>query len=428
MNQNLILVPNKKQLFSDLGYEPHPKQWLVHDSTARFRVMMCGRRLGKSKCAAYEAIAAALIPRQMIWVVAPTYNLSEKVFREIFWELNRNNKLKLLLRSASYSSMEIELVNGSKIIGKSADNPVSLVGEGVDFLIIDECALIKEDVWNQALRPTLADKKGKALFISTPRGMNWFYEMFSRGQKRLNETESWSFPSSDNPYLDPLEIKDAEETTPSLIFRQEWLAIPVAEQDMYFSWELIQSCIDETIPQLEFRDHPKHEYYLGLDVARLGQDMSVFIISEKSWNDGKIRIVKVLEIEHQLINQAIGRAKYLNDKFKFNKIFIDETGLGSGVVDGLKEQVGPAVQGITFTVEEKENLYSNLKMQMEKGNLKYPKHKKMLAEMQDLRYEYSTQGRMKIHHSDNGHDDFPDALALSIAFAKQKATFKPMIV
>ena len=390
---------------------------------------MCGRRWGKSKSAAYEAIATMMIPQQKIWVVAPTYDKAEIVFGEIYWAFMKSDILRSLVVKASMSKqgMEIQLVNGSICEGKSADNEVSLIGVGLHGLIIDEAPRNKEETWTRALRATLSDHRGWALFIGTPYGLNWFTDLYDMGQRGMVDYESWCFPTVTNPYIDEDEIKDAEMMLPSLIFKQEYLAQPVAAQDMYFSWDLIQSCIDESIPQIEFREHQKHEYYLGLDVARMGQDKSVFIISEKSWHDGKIRIVNIIEVKHNFITQAIGRAKWLDDKFKFNKIYIDETGLGSGVVDGLKEQIGPVVEGITFTIEEKENLYSNLKMHMERQMLKYPKNKKLTSELQDLRYEYTSQGRMKIHHSNGGHDDYADALALSIAFAKQKAIFKPNI-
>jgi len=165
-------VLDKLKFFKKTDYVPHKKQLEIHNSKSRFRIVVAGRRGGKSLMASREAMAHAILPNQMIWIVSPSYELSKKVFRECFWAFHKH--LNHWIKSSSESNLSIELVNGSQIIGKSADNPTSLIGEGVHFLIVDECARIGKTVWEEALRPTLSDTEGDALFISTPAGMNWF--------------------------------------------------------------------------------------------------------------------------------------------------------------------------------------------------------------------------------------------------------------
>src|SRR5262245_57579200 len=164
---------DKKALFSDLGYEPHEGQRAVHLSPASRRVLACGVRWGKTRCAAMEGLAAAMQPaeRSMGWVVAPTYDLADKVFREIV--IIAAEKLRHRIETLKEHEKRLVLRNMggglSEIRGKSSDNPVSLLGEGLDFVIVDEAARMKPQIWENHLSQRLIDKQGWALLISTPK-------------------------------------------------------------------------------------------------------------------------------------------------------------------------------------------------------------------------------------------------------------------
>jgi len=177
MNQYKEL--DKDKVFELFDYKPHKFQEKIHRSTARFKTIPAGRRSGKSKSCAFEILCKMLYPEQRIWIVAPNYELSNKVFREIYWVLV--NKFPKWIEKESTSNLYLRLINGSEVIGKSADNPISLVGEGLDYLVMDECAAIPELIWTEALRPTLADRNGEATFIGTSKGRNWFQRMYLRG-------------------------------------------------------------------------------------------------------------------------------------------------------------------------------------------------------------------------------------------------------
>ena len=169
-------------------------------------------------------------------------------------------------------------------------------------------------------------------------------------------------------------------------------------------------------------------YILGVDIARLGEDSSVYIVLEKE-EGSPIKIVFIDEIQHKLLTDAIGRIKILNSKFNFKKIYIDETGLGAGVVDVLLEEFGKyKIEAFTFTNKSKQDLYSNLKILMEQRKLKIPFHKKLFYQLSDLRYEVASSGNIKIHHSQRGKDDFCDALSLACMFFQpQNKAYKPHI-
>lgn len=417
---------NKEAFFKRIDYTPHDFQWRFHNSEARFRILSCGRRWGKSISAAAEAMQALVkLPNQMGWIVAPTYELSRKIFREVFWKFHKN--LPHWVEFSSERDQTIKLKNGSILIGKTSDNPVSLIGEGLDFLIIDEASRVKRDAWQEALRPTLADKQGWVVFVSTPKGKNWYYDLFRKGQNPDEvDYESWQFPTKTNPFIPEEEIEQAKQSLPRLIFQQEYEAEFLSEEDQFFSQELIESCISD-IPIIE-GPRPKKEYYLGVDFARMGQDSSVLILAERQYPDTQgVYIIGIYELKHKALTEIVGRIKALHKKFQFKRIYLDETGLGAGPTDFLKEDLKITINPITFTQKNKEDLYSNLKLLMERGKLKYPNHDKLIYQLTDLRYEFSSNGMLKLHHSDNGHDDFPDSLALAVWFTHGKVRYSPAL-
>ena len=164
----------------------------------------------------------------------------------------------------------------------------------------------------------------------------------------------------------------------------------------------------------------KSKYVLGVDFAHMGEDASVFVILEKPFDDDKVYLVYMEETRKQYITQSINRVCRLESHFNFDKIYLDYTGLGVGPVDVLKTKIAPhKIVPFKFTMQSKEDLYNNLKLLMERGMLKIPDNKKLFYELCDLRYEYAANAKnIKIHHSDNGHDDYPDALALAALYFK----------
>ena len=226
---NTIISEHKQNWFEFTGYKPHKVQLRLHFPTkdARFTVAVCGRRWGKSVSASKEAETILTQKNKRVWVVAPTYGGAEKVFREVWNEVIF--KQNMPVRRKSYKEQYIEFEWGSVFEGKSADNPNSLVGEGLDLLIIDEAAKVKKMVWDMYLRPTLSDRKGSAIFITTPEGYNWVYDNYKLGF----EDEMWySFnsPSWENQYAypegeDDPDLVEARRNMDRDIFDQEYGAL-----------------------------------------------------------------------------------------------------------------------------------------------------------------------------------------------------------
>lgn len=171
--------------------------------------------------ALYKAIKVAMEQnRAQIWFVCPTYRQAE----EIAWKMIFEIVPPVLIKTKHETKLKVTLINGAEISLKGADNEDSLRGVSLDFVIMDEYATMKENVWEEIIRPMLADREGKALFIGTPKGKNHFWKLWIRGLKKENGYSSYQFPSASNPYLKRSEIKHAKETTSEVYFKQEWEA------------------------------------------------------------------------------------------------------------------------------------------------------------------------------------------------------------
>jgi hypothetical protein len=148
-----------------------------------------------------------------------------------------------VIAGSHINNLQIKLVNGATISLKGADRPETMRGVSLKFLVLDEYADMKPDVFEQILRPALADQKGCAMFIGTPMGRNHFYELYKYAELGDDETyKAWHFTSYDNPLLDPSEIDIAKRSMSSYAFRQEFMASFEARGSEMFKedWVLVK--------------------------------------------------------------------------------------------------------------------------------------------------------------------------------------------
>ena len=207
---------NKQAWFKAIGYKPHPQQLLFHNSRARFKAPICGRRFGKSMMSGKEEEPKLMEPGVRGWIVGPTYDLGEKEFR-VIWDdmiiakgLGRDNRVKKAYNK-SQGNMFIEFPWQTRLEVRTADRPENLVGESLDFCILSEAAKHKQETWDRYIRPALADKRGTATFPTTPEGQNWLFEVWKWGQDpAFEDYESWQFPSWMNTVVYPGGYDDPE--------------------------------------------------------------------------------------------------------------------------------------------------------------------------------------------------------------------------
>jgi len=193
----------------------------VAQSEARWKILCAGRRFGKTRLGVQLCMEVALKGGRAWWV-APTFSIARVGWRDI--AASAKSFPKEIEPKVSLANMQIDLANGGSIAVRSADNPQRLRGEGLDFLVMDEAAFVKPEVWQEVLRPTLTERKGSALFISTPIGRdNWFFDLWETAEDGDN-WERFRFATTDNPMIDPEEVDAAQKEVGSIVFAQEYLA------------------------------------------------------------------------------------------------------------------------------------------------------------------------------------------------------------
>ncbi|RWI35415.1 phage terminase large subunit [Mesorhizobium sp.] len=210
----------------------HKGQKMVLHDRRRFRVIVAGRRWGKTQVARVALVEAAVKKNnQLVWYVAPTYAMA----RGILWDALKDSLPPAFIRKINETRMTIHLVNGSRIELKGADKPDSLRGVGIHFLVIDEAQDIKEDTWTKVLRPTLSTTGGRVIIIGTPKSFNWLYDRYVDGQRGVvyvdekgrtveNQWRSWQFPTITSPFIPPSEIAAARRDLDPRSFQQEYEA------------------------------------------------------------------------------------------------------------------------------------------------------------------------------------------------------------
>jgi len=253
----------KQQWFDFMEYEPHSGQKKLHfpdKDTARFFVMVCGRRFGKTTASAMEATYYASQPNKKIWLVGLSYDKADLMFREVWQKMviGRANDIE----RCSEKDRFIKFKWGTTVEAKSADNPDSLVGEGLDLLIMDEVAKMKRKIWDMYLSPTLSDRKGKAVFITTPEGFNWIYDLFLLG-KADDLWESHQAPTWDNHVVFPDGKKDQ-----FLVERKRNMSKELYEQEygaMFTSFEGRVYPFDRSLDMGEFPYNPNYPTFCSID-------------------------------------------------------------------------------------------------------------------------------------------------------------------
>ena len=282
MNLDIKLLPWQQEIWND---------------NTRFKVVAAGRRTGKSRLAAWMLIVEALQSEKgHVWYVAPTQGQARDIMWQVLLELGHP-----VIESSHVNNMQIRLINGSTITLKGADRPETMRGVSLRFVVLDEYADMRPQVFEQILRPALADLKGKALFIGTPAGRNHFWEIYQYGNEENDGGyKSWHFTSFDNPLLDPQEIELAKSSMSSFAFRQEFMASFEAAQSDLFK--------DDWIKYGDADDEPTlGTYYIAVDLAGFEDVSKQASNKKKHLDESAIAVVKVHQEGWWVENIVVGR-------------------------------------------------------------------------------------------------------------------------
>ena len=313
-----------------------------------------------------------------------------------------------LVNYTNRSEMYVEFINGSQLWFKSADNPDALRGRGLDFLVVDEAATVKREAWENVLRPSLSDTQGKAVFIGTPKGHNWFFDLWTRGNDpAYTEYKSWTYPSTANPWLSQADIAEAKTTLPDLVFRQEYLAEFLDDYGAVFRG--VNECV-----KYDLQEPQAHKQYVaGCDLAKLVDFMVTIIIDSSTGH--VVAFDRFNKLEWPLQRE---RLKTLVQKYKA-RLIIDSTGAGEPNLDELR-RMNLSVEGYKFTSASKKALVENLSHLIEKQEISFPKIQVLIDELHMFGYKLTEGGVVTYGAPEGYHDDCVIALALA-AWQLQRA-------
>lgn len=390
---------------ADLNFSLLPWQQEVFKDKTRFKVVAAGRRCGKSRMAAVSLLIEGLKCPQgsAVLYVSPTMGQSRQIIWDLLLDLGRD-----VIQGSHVNNLDITLINGARIYVRGADRPDTLRGVSLTYAVLDEVADIKPEAWEQVIRASLSDKKGRALFIGTPKGRNWFYDTFKLGEEGTDpDWKSWHFTTQDNPLIDPSEIESAKKTLSSFAFKQEYMASFSNAGSDIFKEEWIKYGVE-----------PEHgSYFISIDLAGFEEVAKQAGNSKKRLDESAICIVKVTDDGKWFVKEIIhGRWDIRETAAKILLAIRDFRPTCVGIERGaLKNAVLPYLSDLM----RKNNVYAHIQ-DLTHGNRK--KTDRIIWALQG-RFEH---GRIVLNSEENWdefidqllmfpasgvHDDLPDALS-----------------
>lgn len=383
-----------------IPWTPHEGQRRVLGSDARFRIVACGRRWGKTEVAAKWLCREALDGSDgLYWWVGPGYEVVDPGYYAVLDTLPD----EVVVGTKESKPYHIDLPNGARIAFRTTQSDEN-VGVGLDAVVIDEAAQVSEQRWKRDLRPTLTDTLGDMMAISTPRGRNWFHEYFQRGQSPdHDDVASWTSSTYDNPHVPDSEVDAASDELPERIFRQEYLAEFVDDTGGVF-----ERVRDRIVHDYDHEDTAGDAPYVtGVDFAR-HQDHTVLLTLDATGRlVGFERLRNGGEVAWPTIQSKIEAAAadypgIVNvDATRDNKIVADLANAGV--------QVNP----VQFSPSKKRELIENLITRVENEEIAVPDIPQLINELQVFEYDVTRTGNVRYDAPEGFHDDCVDALALA---------------
>lgn len=331
------------------------------------------------------------------WWISPTYGMADDVWRGL------KATLAGVWRDKNEGLRRIELPGGGVIRVRSGHDADALRGAGLDLAVLDEAAYLDSVVWRAAIRPALSDRRGEALFLSTPRGKNWFWSLWMNGQRDdLPQWASWRFATTANPAIDPDEVDDARRTLPERVFREEYLAEFMDDGGRVFRHvEQAATAAPEAGP------HPGERYVFGVD---WGRDNDFTCIAVLAANTGRlVALDRFTEIGWQLQR---GRLMALADVWQPEAIWAEANSIGGPNIEALQAEGLPVI-AFTTTARSKATVIEALALALERGDVTLLPDAALLRELSAYTFERTAVGGFRYGAPAGEHDDTVIALALA---------------
>jgi len=389
----------------ELDVQLHPAQLEIFNSTARFKVVSAGRRFGKSRLAAWILIIKALQSESKdVFYIGPTFQQAKDIMWNMLKELLHGTDL---IESTHENTATMKLINGRRISLKGSDRPDTLRGVGLAYVVLDEYASMKVEVWEQIIRPTLSDVKGGALFIGTPAGKNHFYDLYLEAEKD-EDWEAFQYTSIDNPLIDPKEVEVARRTMSTQAFRQEFEASFVSFTGGIFKNEWIK--YDENEPE-------EGNFVIAVDPAGFESVEKERGLKGSKLDETAISIVKIHGDKWWVKDILHGRWNIKETASKILQAAIENQATTVGIEAGaLKNAILPYLQDemrtqgrwvvitdVTHGGKKKaDRITWALQGRLEHGKITFNRNSNWNSELETQLIEFPSKGT---------HDDIIDSLA-----------------
>jgi len=397
------------------GFKPHPDQRkkidLIESDDCKYITLTTGRQWGKTILAENLLLKWALTNNQAncMWV-SPVYAQANKVFEELLKAIQDTP----VFQSYNKGNLSLTFVNGSVIHFKSAERYDNLRGFTLDYLVIDEAAFIKDNVWNMILKPTILVKGKKVLFISTPKGKNFLFELHLRGididQKNYISLRGTSY---DTPFIDKSEVEEAKRALPEDIFKQEILGEFIDNGGEVFADIERHQSIPEWIPV-----NPERKYYAGIDFGRQNDYTVLTILDDLG------RVCFIYRDRHkpwsEIINNCI---RYLNEYRATCQVEVNS--MGDVLYEQIKKKYNDVHPFVT-TSASKQNIIEDLIYAFNESQVLIPTEElfpPLSNELKIFTFTYSPKTRRVSYGAmEGGHDDTIMSLAIGYNSLKSKKT------
>ncbi len=377
---------------------PHPAQQEVIDSAARFNVLAWGRRAGKSVLEIDRVCETALNGQPAAWF-APTYKYLAQAWRELC------AVLRPVASRLQETEHRIELITGGVVEAWTLDSPDPARGRKYKRVVVDEAALVQrlDQAWNGAIRPTLVDLQGDAWFGSTPKGRNYFWTLFQRGQDpEETEWKSWQLPTAANPNIEASEIEAARLGTPEHFFLQEYLAQFIEDGGVVF-----RRVRESATSAGQDKAVEGHQYAFGVDWGKTN-DFTVISVIDLTTRE-QVAIDRSNRVDYAV---QVGRLTALNEQFKPSTIVAERNSMGEPVIEQLVRE-GLPVQPFLTTNATKAGIIEALALAFERQELSILNDPVQIGELESFEPTRLPSGLTRYAAPEGMHDDTVMALALS---------------
>ena len=377
---------------------PHPAQAEIKAQSKRFNVVAAGRRWGKNTLAFDRIIETLLNGKPAAWF-SPSYKTLTEDWRTL------SDLLRPVIRDKSEQEHRLKIAtNGVLEMWTTEDGADAARGRAYALVVLDEAASVRNlsYAWQQTIRPMLTDFEGDAWFLSTPKGMNTFWELWKHGQDAAHpDWASWQRPSSENPHLPTGEIDAARREVPASVFRQEYLA-----EFLEGVGGIFRHIGEAVTAGPQERALPGHTYVIGVDWAKY-QDFTVFCVIDASLHEC-IRVERMQLVDYDV---QVGRLEALASRYQPDTIVVERTGQ-----DALMEQLRKTnlpFRPFDTTRYAKKALIDRLALAFENRDLALPNDPVLIGELQAFRAEKLAGGELRYGAPAGQHDDTVIALALA---------------